>query len=97
MFYHVHWDLIPNNVCDVVRTFLGGDDILAGFCYSVIMLIRMVTNAKHLSKFRPISLSKVSYKISSKVVADRLKVLQRTLCHNTRVPLFLDVYSLIML
>jgi hypothetical protein len=75
MFYHVHWDLIPNNVFDVVRSFLGGNDIPACFCYLVIVLIRMVTNAKHLSKFRPISLCKVLYKISSKVVANRLKVL----------------------
>jgi hypothetical protein len=65
---------MQNDVCDVVRSFLGGDDIPEGFCDSVIVFIPKVTNAKHLSKFRPISLCNVLYKIASKVVANRLKV-----------------------
>jgi hypothetical protein len=71
MFYQVHWDLVQDMVCDAVRSFLGGDDIPEGFCDSVIVLIPKVTNAKHLSKFRPISLCNVLYKIASKVVANK--------------------------
>jgi hypothetical protein len=75
MFYQVHWDLVENDVCDAVRSFLGGADIPEGFCDSVIVLIPKVTNPKHLSKFRPISLCNVLYKIASKVVANRLKII----------------------
>jgi hypothetical protein len=74
MFYQVHWDLVREDVCNAVRSFLGGDEIPEGFCDSVIVLIPKVTNPKHLSKFRPISLCNVLYKIASKVVANRLKL-----------------------
>jgi hypothetical protein len=74
-FYQVHWDLVQNEVCGAIMSFFSGDDIPEGFCESVIFLIPKVTNPKHLSKFRPISLCNVLYKIASKVVANRLKIL----------------------
>jgi hypothetical protein len=70
MFYQVHWDLVENDVRNAVRSFLGGADIPEGLCDSVIVLIPKVTNVKHLSKFRLISLCNVLYKIASKVVAN---------------------------
>ena len=51
MFYQVHWDLLQDEVCDAVRSFLGGAEIPEGFCDSIIVLIPKVSNAKHLSKF----------------------------------------------
>ena len=62
-------------MCHAIRSFLHGGSLPEGFCDSVIVLIPKVSNAKHLSKFRPISLCNVLYKIASKVVANRLKIL----------------------
>jgi hypothetical protein len=58
-----------------VRSFIGGGEVPEGFCDSVIVLIPKDTNAKHLKKFRPISLCNVIYKIASKALANRLKVI----------------------
>jgi hypothetical protein len=58
-----------------VRGFLLGEGIPEGFCDSVIVLIPKVTNPENLKNFRPISLCNVLYKIASKVLANRLKVI----------------------
>jgi hypothetical protein len=75
LFCQTHWDLIQSEICDVIRGFLNREEIANGFCDSVIVLIPKVSKAKHLSKFRPISLCNVLYKIASKVLPNKLKVL----------------------
>jgi hypothetical protein len=75
LFCQTHWDLIQSDICDAIRGFLNVEEIQDGFCDSVIVLIPKVSKAKHLFKFRPISLCNVLYKIASKVLANRLKVL----------------------
>ncbi|KAK1681544.1 hypothetical protein QYE76_042392 [Lolium multiflorum] len=75
LFYQTHWELLKDDVCSAVRGFLLGEGIPEGFCDSVIVLIPKVTNPENLKNFRPISLCNVLYKIASKVLANRLKVI----------------------
>jgi hypothetical protein len=75
LFNQNHWSFLKDDICSVVRGFLMGEDIPEGFCDSVIVLIPKVTNPEHLKNFRPISLCNVLYKIDSKVLANRLKVI----------------------
>jgi hypothetical protein len=75
LFYQTHWELLKDDVCSAVRGFLLGEGIPEGFCDSVIVLIPKVSNPEHLKNFRPISLCNVLYKIASKVLANRLKVI----------------------
>lgn len=74
LFYQTHWNFLEDDICQAVRSFLEGRPIPEGLCDSVIVLIPKVARPKHLKNFRPISLCNVLYKIASKVLANRLKV-----------------------
>jgi hypothetical protein len=90
LFYQVHWDFIQHEIFGAIQSFLNGSEIPEDFCDSVIILIPKVSRAKHLSKFRPISICNVIYKLASKVVASRLKVILPQVISEFRVLLFLD-------
>jgi hypothetical protein len=75
MFYQTHWDFFKKEIYNTVRSFLNGGEIPDGLCDSIIVLISKVSKPKHLKNFWPISLCNVLYKIASKVLANRLKVI----------------------
>ena len=75
IFYKHFWDIVGGDVTREVKNFLHGGDMPAGWNETVVVLIPKVPNPERLKDLRPISLCNVVYKIASKVLSNRLKVI----------------------
>ena len=75
LFYQKFWHVVGNDVTNVVLDFLNTGNMLPEINYTHIFLIPKVKSLEKMSDFRPISLCNVIYKIISKVLANRLKLL----------------------
>jgi hypothetical protein len=73
-FFQRNWDVCGEEVTEAVLRVLQGQDSPDSINKTFIVLIPKVASPKELGQFRPISLCNVIYKIASKAVANRLKV-----------------------
>jgi hypothetical protein len=74
-FFQKHWDVCGIEVTKAVLRILRGEESLEGINKTFVVLIPKVASPEELGQFRPISLCNVIYKIASKVLANRLKVI----------------------
>jgi hypothetical protein len=74
-FFQRNWELCGIEVTSVVLRVLRGEDDPAQINKKFVVLIPKVASPEELGQFRPISLCNVIYKIASKVVPNRLKVI----------------------
>uniref|UniRef100_A0A8R7TMB4 Reverse transcriptase domain-containing protein n=1 Tax=Triticum urartu TaxID=4572 RepID=A0A8R7TMB4_TRIUA len=73
-FFQCHWKICGDEVTNVVLKTVEGTETAASINETVLVLIPKVKNPTLLSQFRPIILCNVLYKIASKVISNRLKL-----------------------
>lgn len=74
-FYQKTWSEVSDAVCQMVKEFFAGSSSLAPINETNLILILKVHRPEHVSQFRPLGLCNFSYKIISKIIANRLKPL----------------------
>eukprot|EP00253_Pinus_taeda_P013888 PITA_13888 len=74
-FYKVCWEIVKNNIWEIVEDSRRSKTILKSLNSTFITLVPKVEEANTPEKFRPIALCNVIYKIISKVIANRLKLI----------------------
>ena len=84
IFYQKFWHIVGNGVTDAVLDFLHIGHMVPDINYTHIILIPKVKKPEKMANFRPISLCNVIYKIISKVLANRLKLILPQLISPTQ-------------
>ena len=75
VFYQNFWDIVGNDVVNMVLNVLNSDRSMADINKTYITLVPKFSNPSRMTEFRPISLSNVTYKLIAKVLANRLKLI----------------------
>lgn len=73
LFYKRYWKLVGDGICNLALNFLNGGNMLTELNHTFVVLVPKVRKPHEMKDLRPISLCNVSYKIISKVLANRLK------------------------
>ena len=84
IFYQKYWDIIGEDVIKAVLDILNFNALITELNKANIALIPKINNLTKISEFRPISFCNVSYKIVSKVLANRLKPLLSTIISESQ-------------
>ena len=73
-FFQRQWEICGDDVTRAVLRIVEGNESAASINDTILLLIPKVKNPTLLTQFRPISLCNVLYKIASKVISNRLKL-----------------------
>ena len=74
LVYQNYWSLVGNDVKEAIFLYLNTGSLPKTLGHSFITLIPKVKNPEYISQYRPIRLSNVLYRVFSKVLANRLKL-----------------------
>lgn len=83
-FYQKHWHILGDDIVDIVKRFFETGCIEQQLQGTNIVLIPKKKNPSLMTELRPISLCNVVYKIISKVLANRLKLIMDLIISDTQ-------------
>ena len=75
VFYKKLWDIVGNDVVNMVLNVLNSDMSMADINKTYITFVPKNNNPSRMTDFRPISLSNVIYKLIAKALTNRLKLI----------------------
>jgi len=84
LFFQKYWALVGEKVSDMVLSVLRGQALPEGLNETYLALIPKVDNPHLGSQLRPIGLCNVSYKIITKTIAHRLKLVLPSIISPTQ-------------
>lgn len=84
VFYQNYRHIVGNKVIEDVRRFFETSTMPAGWNHTQLCLIPKIPNPDSVKDMRPIALCSVQYKIISKLLSDRLKVILPSLISDTQ-------------
>lgn len=87
LFYQHYWSTIHEIIYAASVEFFNLESMLAQINKTQLVLIPKVPNPESVGHFRPISLCNFAYKIFSKVLSNRLKMILPVLCPHFKMPL----------
>lgn len=84
VFYQTHWDIVGGDVTRAILEVLNKSCDISSINETFIVLIPKIKKPQIVSKYRTISLCNVIYKVVSKVLANRLKLILPQLISPTQ-------------
>lgn len=73
LFFQKYWDIVGQKTIDLCRHAFARSTIDPAVNATLLCLIPKCPNATTLKKFRPIGLCNTSYKLVTKIIADRIR------------------------
>lgn len=89
VFYHNCWDIVGEDVCNLVRDCFTSRNVPSEINRTYIALIPKIDCPQQVNQFRPISLCNVAYKIITKIMVSRLRPLLGKIigpCQSSFIP-----------
>jgi len=83
-FYQSQWSLVGKSVCDFISNIFNGKSEVEEVNQTHLVLIPKVTSPEYLYQFRPIGLCNVNYKIVTKILVKKLKLIMPKLISESQ-------------